>query len=75
MDEVLRHRVANSLPTIITTNLSMDDLTRNYGSNVMSLLHERSTTYRFTGDDFRDQARYRLDDEVRQGLTRPVVTG
>lgn len=72
-DEVLRHRVAGSLPTIITTNKSLDDLAVGYGGNVMSLLHERSTTYQFVGEDFRDQARLRLDDEVRAGIVRPVM--
>jgi DNA replication protein DnaC len=74
-DEVLRHRVAASTPTIITTNLTLDRLQEGYGGNVMSLLHERSTTYRFTGSDFRDNARMRLDEEVRLGLTRPVMIG
>lgn len=74
-DEVLRHRVAAATPTIITTNLDLQRLQEGYGGNVMSLLHERSTTYRFTGEDFRDHARMRLDDEVRMGLTRPVVLG
>src|SRR5690606_38450368 len=72
-DEVLRHRVAAGTPTIITTNLDMQALQEGYGGNVMSLLHERSTTYRFTGADFRDTARVRLVDEVEMGLTRPVV--
>lgn len=72
-DEVLRHRVANSKPTILTTNLDMRQLEEGYGGNTMSLLHERSTTYHFTGGDFRDQARMRLDEEIVQGLTRPVV--
>lgn len=72
-DEVLRHRVASATPTIITTNLDLTRLQEGYGGNVMSLLHERSTTYRFTGEDFRDTARMRLDEEVQLGLTRPVV--
>lgn len=74
-DEVLRHRVAASTPTIITTNMDMTRLQEGYGGNVMSLLHERSTTYRFTGADFRDNARLRLDEEIALGLTRPVVLG
>lgn len=74
-DEVLRHRVASALPTIITTNLDLDKLQESYGGNVMSLLHERSTTYRFTGGDFRDQARLRLSEEIAMGLQRPLVVG
>lgn len=74
-DEVIRHRVAAATPTIITTNLSLDRLQEGYGGNVMSLLHERSTSYRFTGEDFRDRQRTRVDEEVTLGLTRPVVLG
>lgn len=74
-DEVLRHRVAASTPTIITTNHDMKSLQEGYGGNVMSLLHERSTTYRFTGADFRNSARHRILDEAESCLTRPVVVG
>ena len=74
-DEVLRHRVAASTPTIITTNLSMTRLQEGYGGGVMSLLRERSSTYEFTGSDFRDTQRNRTLDEIEQGLTRPVVLG
>ena len=72
-DEVLRHRIAASTPTIITTNRDMTEMQQGYGGNVMSLLHERSTTYKFIGEDFRDQARNRVNDEADLGLTRPVV--
>ena len=71
-DEVLRHRVAASKPTFISSNKDMTQMQEGYGGNVMSLLHERSTTYRFTGEDFRGQARSRLVEEAKQGLTRPV---
>lgn len=74
-DEVIRHRVAAATPTIITTNLNLDLLQQGYGGNVMSLLHERATTYSFTGEDFRDRQRMRLADEIALGLTRPVVLG
>lgn len=74
-DEVLRHRVAASTPTIITTNHDMTSLQKGYGGNVMSLLHERSTTYKFVGDDYRDSARGRVVGEAESGLTRPIVLG
>ncbi len=74
-DEVLRHRVANCKTTIITTNLDLDEIEIGYGANIMSLLRERSTTYRFTGEDFRDAQRNRLKDEIDSGLVRPVVIG
>jgi DNA replication protein DnaC len=73
IDELLRYRVASAKPTIVTTNLTLDDLEHRYGGNVMSLLRERSATYGFAGEDFRDQSRIRTLDEVKQGLTRPVV--
>lgn len=74
-DNVLRHRVASALPTIITTNLDMTKLNEAYGGNILSLLRERSVTYRFTGEDFRDRQRHRLDEETSLGLTRPIVVG
>lgn len=75
IDEVLRHRTASSLPTILTTNLDLNELERDYGSNIISLLKERSVLYEFTGKDWRRDARLRLEDEVKRGLTRPVVVG
>lgn len=74
-DEVLRHRVANAKPTIITTNLDVQKVTETYGISVLSLLREKSSTYRFTGDDFRDNARNRFEDEVKAGIVRPVTIG
>lgn len=75
-DLVLRHRVAASLPTIITTNLDMDALTQSYGTNIFSLLGERSFSHRFSGENFRlEKHKDRFRDEIRQGLTRPVVVG
>ena len=72
-DEVLRHRVAGSTPTILTTNQNLQEMQEGYGGGVMSLLHERSSTYRFSGEDFRDAQRQRTLDEIEQGLTRPLV--
>ncbi len=72
-DEVLRHRVAASTPTIITTNLDEEGMTLGYGKAVKSLLGERSRTLRIEGEDFRPQSRLRLDQEISQGLTRPLV--
>lgn len=74
-DEVLRHRIAAALPTIITTNYDMNKLGEAYGGNVLSLLKERSSTYQFAGQDFRDRAEARLQTEVRNKLTRPLVIG
>jgi DNA replication protein DnaC len=75
LDEVIRFRVANAKPTIITTNLTMDDLVESYGGNVMSLLRERSVAKVFRGADFRDRARQRISDEIEEGVQRPVMVG
>jgi len=72
-EEVIRHRVASAKPTIVTANLNLQALEMKYGGNVLSLLSERSTTYRFEGQDFRATARMRLVDEIESGFTRPVV--
>lgn len=73
MDEVLRHRVASSLPTIVTTNLTPDDIATEYGGNVLGLLYERSLDYEVQGRNFRQRAKERLIEEAQQGLRRPVV--
>jgi len=72
-DEVLRHRVAASMPTIVTTNYDLARLQEGYGGAVLSLLHERSKTFGFTGEDFRPSSNHRLMDEINAGLTRPIV--
>lgn len=72
-EEVIRHRVSAAKPTIVTGNLDLQSLETKYGGNVLSLLSERSTTYRFEGKDFRETARMRLVDEIEAGMTRPAV--
>jgi len=73
IDEILRHRVSSSLPTIITTNLTESDLHAGYGGNVMSLMAERSKVVEFEGQDFRPKANKRVEEEALKGLTRPVM--
>lgn len=76
IDDVIRHRNASSLPTIITTNLDPTTLARGYGgASVVSLLAERCAAYEVVGTDYRPEAHDRLIDEVRRGLRRPVVVG
>lgn len=72
-DAVLRHRVAASKPTILTTNLDLDQLKASYGTNVFSLLEERASTYRFVGENFRTRQRERVNFEMDNRLTRPIV--
>jgi DNA replication protein DnaC len=72
-EDVIRHRVAMSCPTFITSNLALSDLATKYGSNVMSLLEEQAIPVELTGADWRIPSRERAEQEVRDGLRRPVV--
>jgi DNA replication protein DnaC len=75
LDQVIRHRTAMARPTIITTNSTPDKMQRGYGSNVMSLLSERSLWVPLTGRDFRSASNTRTQNEKAQNLTRPLVLG
>lgn len=73
LDELIRHRVAMSKPTIVTTNLDLETVDKNYGNHILSLLYEQSLIKHFGGEDFRKVARDRNLQESYRGLTRPVV--
>lgn len=73
LDEVIRHRVASQMPTLVMTNLSLDDFGSRYGEYVLSLLQESCWTHEFTGKDWRPQARDRKAREAH--LKRPVWIG
>lgn len=53
LEEVLRLRSSNKLPTIVITNLSIDDFKYRYGSSIMSLLLQRFIDIKLVGEDFR----------------------
>lgn len=72
-DQVIRSRVANARPTIITTNYSKEEMQSGYGPNVMSLLAERSIEHSLQGPDYRPKANVRTTTEVMSGVVRPVV--
>lgn len=73
IDRVIRHRTAQSLPTIITTNLEPEQLTSGYSEYVMSLLTETCTFVPVAGVDWRPQSRLRMKDEILQRMSRPLV--
>jgi len=73
IDDLIRHRLFAAKPTIITTNASMDDIEAKYGDNISSLLEERSITLEFNNASWRSEATQRSINEVKQGLSRPVV--
>lgn len=73
LEAVIRHRVSNAQPTIITTNFTPDQIHSGYGGHTMSLLGEKSVFVEATGIDRRQEMNRREMDYVRRGLTRPVV--
>jgi DNA replication protein DnaC len=73
IDDVLRFRYSSGLPTVLTTNDPLDDMASRYGLGPLSLMSENAVEVRFTGTDWRPQARARFDAEVDAGLTRPIV--
>lgn len=73
LDRVIRHRTANSLPTFASTNLTPEQLRTGYGQYVASLLTETALFVETPGKDWRPQALERMQEEIRLGLTRPLV--
>lgn len=73
LEEVIRHRAQQSMPTILTTNLTPEEIRTGYGGHTMSVLYERSELVEFSGADRREEVRLRLLRETRAGLRRPVV--
>lgn len=72
-DNILRERVQNARPTIITTNLTLDELGDGFGHAVLSLLHEKSVEAVFTGTDYRKKANTREMAEIAADETRPIT--
>lgn len=72
-DDVLRTRVQGGRATLLTTNMSSDELGNGYGSGALSLIQEVSLQREFAGSDYRKQARSRVVNEVLNGEVRPIV--
>jgi DNA replication protein DnaC len=75
MDEIIRHRVASSRPTIVTSNQDQQSFAIRYGEYVVDLLVEQATPYTFAGTSRRSDVKTRKDEEIDLGLTRPIVIG
>jgi DNA replication protein DnaC len=75
LDRVIRARVNGARPTLITTNLDAegDDVSTLYSHNVLSLISEVSIAHRVGGIDYRRDFSQAKREEVREGLTRPLV--
>jgi DNA replication protein DnaC len=73
LEEVIRHRVQQSMPTILTTNLTPEEIRTGYGGHTMSVLYECSELVEFSGPDRREEVRLRRLKERDLRLVRPVV--
>jgi len=72
-DHILRTRVFELRPTILTTNLHPTEISVGYGASILSLLAEQSVHVHFTGGDYRPHAHYRSISEVEAGEVRAIV--
>lgn len=72
-DMVMRHRVASGLPTIITTNLTPDDLASGYGRFVNSLLTEQCEKVEVPGSDYRDEKARQNALDAENKIVRPFI--
>jgi DNA replication protein DnaC len=72
-DYILRTRVQESRPTILTTNMTFKEVLGDYGVAVLSLLAEQSIEIQLTGTDFRPTARDRAIAEVEAKERRPIT--
>lgn len=72
VEEVIRHRVANARPTIITTNKKPEELQNDYGA--LSLMAVSLEPVVFSeSEPFWVQQRERAIAETKSRLTRPIV--
>lgn len=72
-DAILRQRVTDGLPTLITTNPGASEMEERYGKAILSLIREQSLEEIITGEDYRPTANKRRVEEVLKGETRPIV--
>jgi DNA replication protein DnaC len=71
-DRILRTRVQDGRPTLLTTNMNATEIKVGYGAPVLSLLCEQSIEIPMSGDDYRPRAHDRTIAEARSGETRPI---
>lgn len=72
LESVIRYRVKENLPTVLTTNLNAAELT-NYGDKLASLFSERMILVEVGGSDKRKTITARVNAEHELHLSRPIV--
>ena len=75
LESILRHRISMGLATIITTNLSVEQLATHYGRHFQSLLTEAAEVVEVGGADWRTNARERMRDQAERGISRQARIG
>lgn len=74
LESVIRYRVGCNMPTLMTTNLTEQEVAMGYGGHTMSLLTEKSIFLTVPGADYRAPIQSRTMKEIRLGIKqRPVV--
>ena len=71
-DHILRTRVHEGRPTIITTNLTPDELESGYGSSILSLIVQQSIAVNLNRQNYRGTAHDRVMEEIDKGEVRPI---
>lgn len=75
LELVVRERIANDRPVMITTNLNLRQMNELYGDNLISLLQEKCEFVEVPGSDRRREISERTDAEINAGIKRPLVIG
>lgn len=72
-EHVLRTRVQHARTTILTTNMTAQELQGGYGHNALSMLVEKSIEVPLTGADYRPTSKLRTMQEIQDNEKRPIV--
>lgn len=74
VDNIFRSRVNNALPTIITTNLSVDEMASRY-SSALETIAGQALHVKFEGSSYRESELEiaRRQREIEKKLSRPVM--
>ena len=73
-DHILRTREQNNRPTLLTTNMTIPEMTAGYGEGILSMLVGKSFFISMSAPgDFRYQLMERITSDVHNGEERPIV--
>jgi hypothetical protein len=75
VDEILRTRIDNARPTILTSNLSQEEMGERYLSDVVELFSGCNQSIEVTGTSYRPRFEAEMRENARRGLKFPVVIG